>query len=60
MTIDAAIDYIREEATTCACDGKPNTSAALKLGIEALKRLRDCRHNWNLTITERLPGETED
>lgn len=60
MTIEEAIDYIRQEATTCACEGKPNTNAALKLGIEALKHCRDIHHMSYEDLHILLPGETPE
>ena len=37
----------------------PDLIDALHLGIHALKRIDECRHDDNLTIIERLPGETK-
>jgi len=60
MTLSKAIE-INTDCTQGALLGiSPDTKGALKLGIEALKRLLDertCSSQWPLRP---LPGETED
>ncbi len=59
MTIDEAIEYHEHRLKNDGIYMLREAVDAEQLGLEALKRIRDCRRDWNLTITERLPGETE-
>ena len=60
ISIDKAIKALKLYAKGVPKHDRTDFENALELGIEALKRIKNYRHDWNLTITERLPRETED
>ena len=60
MTIDKAITLIEHCAKTHAHYDRVEVKDALKLGVEALKRVKDMRISPCTTADEILPGETEE
>jgi len=60
ITIEKASEILTQQVRYYHQIHQVDIIDALKLGIEALKRIKDCRHDWNLTITEILPGETRE
>jgi len=60
MRIDRAIKILSDEPETIDYENDPEALAALKLGIEALKLVKDqCGHRWT-DAPQPLPGETEE
>ena len=57
MTIDEAIGVLEKELIPFAGKPVPALRDALKLGIEALKRVKDYRHTLKETFYYLLPGE---
>jgi len=60
MTIDEAIKLIERADIPKTKELYPDFYAALKLGIEALKRLKEYRQWHRSTADGPLPGETKD
>ena len=60
MTIDKAITVLQTEARFCKAIDAPERYDALKLGIEALRRLTDIRGDPSLEPSDPLRGETEE
>jgi len=60
MTLDEAIEILNRVEPDSRPFNYEEEKEAIRLGMEALKRVRDCRHDWNLVMTTRLPGETEE
>jgi len=58
MTIDKAIKILQTEYDTASVDDEPEFYCALKLGIAALKRLKEARFDQRTPYTRPLPGET--
>ncbi len=58
MTINEAIKVLEMELRLANKQPETGTSGALKLGIDALERLRDMRISPCTTADEILPGET--
>lgn len=59
MTIDKAIEILEETIKPPFCLAKPDTKEALKLGIEALNRVRIGRGQGYEPYIDSLPGETK-
>jgi len=60
MKIDKAIEILDYYRTSDCVHLTPDARDALKLGIEALKRVKGLRRFWGKDINLKLPGETED
>jgi len=60
MTIDKAIQILSDEPETLDWENEPQAIEALKLGIEALKRVKYVRETYQKSSYVLLPGETED
>lgn len=60
MKIEKAIEILRNILLDVSTDGPLDQHDALKLGIEALKRLRDHRNGFPLPPSTLLPGETDE
>jgi hypothetical protein len=60
MTIDKAIEILQEDLNHLQEERSPAVNGALKLGIEALNRLKVLRLVINVPYTDLLPGETKD
>lgn len=60
MTIDEAIEVLREDLGADIYDSHPYFYQAQKLGIEALKRIHECRLVDHIIAEDYLPGETPD
>jgi len=60
MTIDEAIRIIQENAAWLDIESSKGYFQALQLGIEALKRVKWQRENYQKTSYRLLPGETEE
>ena len=60
MNIPKAIEILRyiDEAETIMW--QPDHYDALKLGIEALKRIQSARGQWTVSPLHLLPGETTE
>jgi len=59
MTIDEAIEVLHEDLGADTYDNHPYLYEAQKLGIEALKRLRENRKGTLFNPFRELPGEAE-
>ena len=60
MTIDKAIEILEGEVTYRDCLDNTDRYHALKLGIEALKLVKQLK-DWKIVFgTQELPGETEE
>lgn len=59
MTIDEAMRILDDIVECGEYEGDPYDSAAVKLGIEALKQVKYLREIYILHQNEFLPGETE-
>ncbi|MCJ7630884.1 hypothetical protein MUP77_00570 [Candidatus Bathyarchaeota archaeon] len=59
MTIDEAIEFLKDYKMESAFSATPAFENALQLGIEALQGIQRYRQNFNEAYIERLPGETE-
>lgn len=59
MTIDEAIARLAEEVSWLERASCLDRAAAIKLGIEALKRMPALRAIYEKTSPQLLPGETE-
>lgn len=60
MTIDKAIELLKSELPNTMPNNPPRRLEAVKLGIEALKRLKATREYPSHVIQDRLIGETEE
>ena len=60
MTADEAIKILTDTPIATASDDTEKYHRAARLGIEALKRVRDSRRPDPLYPDELLPGETEE
>ncbi len=60
MTIDKAIEILTQYTKGTDMLYLPDFLDALKLGIEALKRVQLQRGIWGMKQDALLPGETED
>ena len=60
MKLDEAIELLEEGLSDCNKEEIPQFVAALKLGIEALKRYKVIRANFGKLRQDKLPGETEE
>jgi len=58
MTIDKAIEILKLRVGSPFVRANQDTQDATKLGIEALKRLKELRAIGSLSSGVRLPGET--
>lgn len=59
MTIDEATAILEDILTFVRPGDPPEEHESIKLGIEALKRVKECRPNTLLNAGKLLPGETE-
>lgn len=59
MTIDDAIEYFSLILEAVHIGTNPFYIESVKLGIEAMKRLKENRHSYPHSIIDLLPGETE-
>lgn len=59
MTIDEAIRVLSDKDPDIDGIMNDDYSKAIKLGIEALKRIKDARGRTMWVVCENLPGETE-
>jgi len=60
ITIDEAIKPLDEWYPECSLALHPNFPKAVKLGAEALKRIKDFRETGNPQHLRCLPGETKE
>ncbi len=60
MKIEKAIEELEKELKEPSTFNYPNTLSATKLGIEALKRIQQCRFPPYGRMEDTLPGETKD
>ena len=60
MKIEKAIEVLQRSASDSIPRGETAFNDAVKLGIEALSRVKDMRISPCTTADETLPGETED
>ena len=60
MKLDKAIRNNEEILNRGSMIDDPDDSASIKLGNEALKRLKDIRNDVRFPVIILLPGETED
>ncbi|MBA7627532.1 hypothetical protein ES703_34995 [subsurface metagenome] len=60
MEIDEAIKTSKEVLGGGRLNPWPEAQAAVQLGIEALKRLKEAREQHLIRNDSPLPGETED
>lgn len=60
MTLDKAIEIQRLISITPPSGANQDFIDAIKLGIEAMKRIQECRLTDHLITEDYLPGETED
>lgn len=60
MKIDKAIELLEAIIKSGEYLGDPDDSRAVKLGLEALRRVKDCRQVACDFAPKLLPGETED
>ena len=60
MKIEEAIERINNLATAFPSRIDPDEYDALKLGIEAIKRLADARKSGYYGLDDLLPGETTE
>ena len=58
MKLDEAIEILEQPFPRPVTRRKGTYTEAIKLGIEALKRVRDCRKVIDIPLTNLLPGET--
>lgn len=59
MTLDKAIKELSEHSKFVLVAYNPDLKAAVKLGIEALKRLTETRATGWTNCRQLLPGETK-
>ena len=60
MTIDDAIAILEQEERLAKLYNEHLGKPALKLGTEALKRIKTLRTDWRISAAAPLPDETED
>ena len=60
MTLDKAIHILEYHISQRGYDRLPPKVDALKLGIGALKRIKDIRSGKRLSAQSLLPGETKE
>jgi len=60
MTIDEALKILDDLDEICDPITYANSKKAIKLGIEALERVKDCRKVLCNLGQKRLPGETKE
>ena len=60
MTIEQAMGSLSIQLEVKARLGKTTEHDAIKLGIEALKRIREYRKEYFQTSFRKLPSETEE
>jgi len=60
MTLKKAIEILIDHKMQSAFEATSDFEDALKLGIEALKRLNKLRDNYSPYSIAPLPGETEE
>ena len=60
MTLDKAIEILSQWDKGTDPLYLPDLPDALKLGIEALKRVKHLRNFWGKDLNLKLPGETKD
>jgi len=60
MRLEKAIEIQSEYIKDGAYEGTDEFMAALQLGIEALKRVKECGCPARCGLLERLPGETKE
>ena len=60
MTIDEAIEINEDQRESLLERGLPVSAEAAKLGIEALKLVKELRECMPGSAVKLLPGETED
>ena len=60
MTIDKAIKILQTTQYLCGATESQQFGDAIKLGIEALKRLKEVRERGYNLFGHLLPGETEE
>jgi hypothetical protein len=60
MTIDEAIRILEDNVKDADWEGAVSSSAAFKLGIEALKSVQRSRQPGFREVRPLLPGETEE
>ena len=60
MNIPKAIEILTDLNNNKRSARAPYGRAAIQLGIEALRQVREQRQFRDLIIGEKLPGETED
>ena len=59
MKLDKAIEILTDCLNIGTQEATPDVNNALKLGIEALKRIKHLRPNYAYAKATRLPGETK-
>ena len=60
MTIDEATEVLRNYLRGDEPDNPPDLPASIRLGIEALKEVKNSRSEDYIGDTGLLPGETQD
>ena len=60
MKLSKAIELLTTMKHVCRGLFPPDEQAALSLGIEGLKRLKDIRHFGEFGAVHPLPGETKE
>ena len=60
MKIDKAIKFLEDDVTVLLLREEPDFTDAVKLGIEALKRVKEARQRVYFISRALLPGETND
>lgn len=60
ITIEKAIEITQQYCNTLELSRSGLLFDALKLGIEALKRIKDIRQEYSGTREAMLPGETKE
>jgi len=60
MTIDEAIEILELELHPSVKLSTHSSKDAVKLGIEALKRIQNSRRVWDVWNLGPLPGETKE
>lgn len=60
MTIDEALETLQNEQRRNYTEKESTIYKARELGIEALKRIKECRLADNMIAEDYLPGETEE
>ncbi|MHB8084369.1 MAG: hypothetical protein ACYDHZ_00890 [Dehalococcoidia bacterium] len=58
MDITKAIEVLQKRVESPFVRSNQDTQDAIKIGIEALKRIQDCRRSIFTNVTSLLPGET--